>query len=191
MIIGNKALGPLLFILLSACSTVSYQEPQTGPRARVRFVTDTHVASVLRSYDDAGCKTNETEIMRLRTGYVANPIPKRLDLPLWDFNPSAAKEVYIDANRPTQFLFSSESLVAHPPNIMTTLKCGVSFSFPFEAEKDYEVVFNWDPQQCRVVVNELRGRGNSAARVKLAIIDNSLTGETKSCLNPLKKARWY
>ena len=58
----NARLPVLAAVLLSlmGCASLSYQEPQQGSRARVRFVTTSTAPTVLRAYDDAGCTTNET-----------------------------------------------------------------------------------------------------------------------------------
>lgn len=184
----GRASGVIGSLFLLGCSTLSYQEPQTGPRAKVRFVTETDEVAVLWSYDDAACKTNESEVMRLRVGFLVNSNPKRLGLPLWDFHANAAKEIYFDASKPKYFLFSGDSI--DPPDT-TMYSCAVPFSFHFEANKDYEVAFKWHPQNCRVVISELTGEGSSASRVSLAVADNRARAESSGCMDQFKKTRLY
>jgi hypothetical protein len=184
----NAALSTIALLLLTACSTLTYKEPLSGSRARVRFVTETKEISVVRTYDDASCSTNEEEMMRLRVGYLINSNPKRLGLPLWDFHENAAKEVYVDASRPKYYLFSGDSI---DPQTNSIYSCAVAFAFPFEADKSYEVFLKWHPQNCRIVISELQGQGSAASRVQLKTITNQLTQETRDCYAQFAKTRLY
>lgn len=53
-------------ILITGCSSAPYQEPTSGPRARVRIATDGQ-ATVLRTYQGEGCSGEETEWFRIST----------------------------------------------------------------------------------------------------------------------------
>lgn len=45
----------MVLILAGCIGTLTYEEPDSGPRARVRFVTSTERVTVLRSYADTQC----------------------------------------------------------------------------------------------------------------------------------------
>jgi hypothetical protein len=195
----RNASGLLLSFWLAGCAGLSYQEPLTGPRARVRFVTDTKEITVLRAYDDIACTQNETEWMRLRNGPLITSSRKTLGIPLWKYNDNAAKEVYVEASRQFNWLFMSEdSTIQFSPVMLAGVLpvlirgCGVPFSYTFSENKDYEVSLRWDRTDCRVVVSEvIADPTGDPALSEVASFGNRLTEANKTCLDQLKKKRLY
>ena len=187
-----------LFLLMS-CSALRYEEPTSGLRARVRFVTDTKDLAILRSYDDIGCSQNETEWMRLRNGPLITSTKKSLGMPLWKYNDNAAKEVYVEAGRQFNWFFTSADRTLQFSPIMLAgvipfeiHHCGVPFSYSFEESKDYEIALNWSRTACRVVVSQLVvDSTGSPALSEVASFSNQLTDVNKTCLEQLKKTRLY
>lgn len=171
---------------LAGCASLSYHEPQQGPRARVRFVTTSGAPTVLRAYDDDGCSQNEAEWMRLRAGPLINGSPKSLGMPLWNHHENAAKEVYVDAGRRMHGMFFGEEiggLVVH--------RCAVPFSFGFADKGDYEVKYHSIPKQCFVTISQIVQNGSDWAYKPVARFDNRTTPATEACLEQFRKFRLY
>lgn len=180
-----------IFIILSslsvtACSSMLYQEPNTGPLARVRFATDSIQIAVLRTYGDETCSTNETEWLRLKDGYLVNSSPKRMGMPLWSYHDNAAKEIFIEANRKIYGLFKGDVVIGS-----TIYSCGVPFAYSFHEGTDYEVFFKLRANTCQVTVEKLVGGPTAFEKQRLAEFSNRINDENKGCLDPFKKQRHY
>lgn len=167
--------------ILSGCSTLSVEEPTNGPRARVRFTTNTESIMVVRGYDDAGCESGEKEWMRLANHFLVNSDPKRLDMPLWSFHPNAAKELYV-TTAPHTFLFSGSG---------GTHLCGVAVHQTFEQDRDYELSFNVDSASCNVQLNVLESVNGTPVRTFLKEYSNKVTPTTQGCLRQFNAPRHY
>lgn len=176
---------PLAFII-SACSTLVYQEPATGPRARVRFITDSDEISILRTYGDKNCSANEVEWLRLRNGTLVNSSPKRLGMPLWNYHDNAAKEVYVEANKLIYGLFQGGETT-----FTKTYLCGTPFWYSFEEQADYEVTFKWSRQECHVTVSTIIDGPSGPQLGKLATFSNQINEENRGCLAAFQKRRLY
>jgi hypothetical protein len=189
----------VLCFVLAGCQSLSYQEPTSGERARVRFATNTESVTVLYGYEDAACTTNEQEWMRLKTGVLVNSHPKSLGIPLNRHNKNAAKEVYVPANKPLHFLFrgaagaglilAGEEGATH---VIDPIRfCGNAISYQFEKDKDYEVFFDWDEinkNACKTTISLI-----SANPETVEIIKSSNAGDLKKnpmCYESLVKGRW-
>lgn len=177
-------------LLLSGCASLSYQEPVQGPRARVRFATDTDSLVVLRAYDDMSCNQNETEWMRLRAGYLLNSNPKKLGMPLWKHHENAAKEVYVATNKEMYALFSGGEQLGN-----TIYSCGVPFSYKFSENTDYEVKFHWNPRNspgaCLTTISQIVQNGSDWDLKEVARFDNQTNDSNRGCLSQFKRARLY
>lgn len=182
----KKLLLVLVAFLLESCANMSYQEPASGPRARVRFATTTEAISVLRVYEDKNCSINETEWMRLRNGVLMNSAPKRLGIPLWHHHENGAKEVQVKAEVPTHGMFTGS--VSYGAR---TLRCGVPFSYTFEANRDYEVEFRVSVRKCTVGISEITSNASAVKINEVASFDNRITDENRGCLDQFKKTRLY
>jgi hypothetical protein len=169
-------------LLLSACSSIVYQEPTSGPRARVRFVTDFTGVALLRAYDDANCSSNETEWMRLRNGKLFNSTPKRLGMPLWKYNENAAKEVYVDSTRQFNGLMQGNERGG-----AGIYSCGVPFFFSFLENTDYEVFFHWSPMSCRITISQLIDGTKGVEERELKVFANQITEINEGCMKAFKK----
>jgi hypothetical protein len=175
--------------LLTACTLLKYQEPTQGPRARVRFVTNTSEITVLRTYDDVNCTVNESEWMRLRDGPFFHGSPKTLGLPLWSYHRNAAKEVYVEANKQINGMFFGED-VDHMVLYRALYQCGVPFYFSFKENTDYEVKFHWSRTQCTAAVSQFVRNGENWSLLELARFDNQINDSNRGCLTQLRRWRF-
>jgi hypothetical protein len=173
---------------VAACSTLTYQEPTSGQRARVRFVTDSDssVVSVLRTYSDENCANNEADWMKLRNGQLLNSSPRRLGIPLWSYHENAGKEVYVEANKEIHGLFHGNEIFGGG-----TYSCGVPFSSSFKEHSDYEVRFKWAPKACRVTISQVVSSPKGFELRELATFSNQATEVNKGCLAAFRKLRLY
>jgi hypothetical protein len=175
----------LLVLSLLGCSSLTYEEPQTGSRARVRFVTDTESPSVLRVYDGADCSGTEHEWMRLRVGVLLRGSSKRLGMPLWSYHDNAAKEVYVSTNSPlTAIFWGTESAGNY------FYQCGVPFTASFQEDKDYEVKYRWDRSQCIVTLSEIvKKSANEYVAQEVAQFNNKVTNKSSGCYKQFTRFR--
>lgn len=181
-------------IWLGGCASRLYIEPTQGERAKVRFATDTTGISILRSYDDSTCNTNEQEWMRLRKGTLIASKPKRLGIPLWEHHDNAAQEVYVNADMPLTLMFvsSTESSAYKNGSIVTTTSsCGVPFTYKFEKNSDYEVAFAMQGVSCNVTISEIVSRAQGPVRTQVKAFTNQISPEQAPCLDQFKKKRLY
>lgn len=173
-------------IVLVGCSTLSYEEPNSGPRARVRFATEFEGTTVLRAYDDRSCRINETEWMRLKNGTLINTQEKSLGLPLNKYHKNAAKEVYVRSGKEFTGMFEGLELKDG-----VIYRCGVPFSHTFEDKKDYEVEFIWHRRQCKVSIYEINNSAGSWSRIQNKSYSNNVTSDNAGCFSQLLKTRLY
>ena len=171
-------------LTLFGCATLSYQEPTTGSRAKVRFTTNTYSPMVIRSYSSQDCD-NEQELMRLRVGPLINSNPKSLDMPWGDeYHKNAAKEVYMKANEPYRLMFNgaqSSYGVIH--------SCGVFVEQTFLLNKQYEMNYIWHNDTCYVSIYEIKKNVQDKwIRDLIRIQDNRIFNE--KCLKTFKQTRW-
>lgn len=182
---ARHMLTAIFVVSLSGCAALTYVEPQTGSRARVRFVTDTVSPSVLRVYDGDDCSGAEQEWMRLRVGVLLTGSVKRLGMPLWSYHDNAAKEVYVSTNKPiTAIFWGTESAGNY------FYQCGVPFKASFQEGKDYEVKYRWDRTQCTVSFAEIveRKPGEYSSQ-EIASFNNRVTDKSSGCLQQFKRFR--
>lgn len=169
-----------LAIICCGCAALYlYQEPYDGPRARVRFVAAPG-ADVYR-YDDDQCKSGEDHVVRM------NSSPKRLGLPLWKHDENAAKEFYVRARRPFHGMFAyGVSTAGGAANLRTT--CNLGFSFmPLEG-RDYEVLYTYDGQGCRVQLFDLQPQANGeVVRRPGSLLPKSENACTKPIRSPERR----
>ena len=168
------------------CASITYVEPTQGERARVRFTTNTIAPTVLRSYDDRACSTNEQEWMRLRNGYLISASPKRLGIALWAHHENAAKEVYADATKPLTLMFFGNETVG-----TTYYSCGVPLTHKFENNRDYEVAYVMTAPSCQATIYEISSKADGAVRTHLSTFNNRTSPGTATCLDQFKKMRLY
>jgi hypothetical protein len=203
----------IISVVVTGCQSLRYEEPMAGPRARVRFVAETKSPTVLRMYDDTHCTLNETEWMCLRNGFVFGSEPKVLGLPLWSYHKNAAKEVFVEANKPLHGVFfgsetvygwwgsygSTQSIdrfalkteVPKSGLSVTRYYCAAPFSFRFSEGEDYEVTFRWDRDQCAVVISQFAGTTEVPSLLEVARFDNRVTESNNGCLTAWRKLRLY
>jgi hypothetical protein len=128
--------------------------------------------------------------MRLRIGYLLNSAPKTLGMPLWNYNKNAAKEVYVAAGKPIHAMFiGSETTYSALGSKVHS--CGAPFSFTFAENNNYEVTFQWSPENCEVIVSQIVQTENNWSLSELARFDNKVNEWNRSCLTQFKKMRLY
>jgi hypothetical protein len=180
----KKILLVITSLWLTGCASLTYQEPAQGPRARVRFVTDS--SAILRAYDDANCTQNEKEWMRLKNGFLFNSSPKTLMMPLQKYHKNAAKEVFVDASKPMHGMFFGAEQVG-----TTVYTCGVPFSFTFSENSDYEVKFEWSQNQCLAIVSQIVASGSDWTLKQVGEFNNRVTDSNRGCVDKFKMGRLY
>ncbi len=186
----NRFFLAITVFVLAGCNTPSYKEPTDGARARVRFAVahsgEVSTGAILRAYDDGNCTQNETEWMRLRNGAVMNHSNRRLGLPLWSYHENAAKEVYVEANKPMHGMFfgnlSRGSVV---------YSCGAPFSFTFSENKDYEVRYDMNTSTCSVTIAQFVPAGSGWSLKDVGRFSNQINYSNRGCLDQFKKQRLY
>jgi hypothetical protein len=166
--------------MLGACASVTYEQPASGDRARVRFaVIDGFRAGLPAStatvfnYDDENCK-GQRQWMYLINGLYARPDPRRLDMPLWDFHDNGAKEFYVESGRPLYFMIATDAFTGGGLYGSTSVICAVPVFVTFETDHDYELLFQLrDTRTCTVTMNEIVNDTTGPRRVERAFFDNS------------------
>lgn len=176
----------LLTLVITGCSTVTYEEPKSGPTARVRFVTETSDVAVVRGYKSTKCE-GEYEMMRLRNGFLLNSSPKRMGIPLWDYHKNAAKEFFIPASTPQIFMLEGSKTIGNRIN-----RCATFVRQTFEEGKDYEIKLH-DAFNCKVIVSEIQtNTSGNVEKILLQKKDNRLSPDfTDSCLEKFHQRRLY
>jgi len=179
-----KTIYPLVLItmLTTACSSIVYQEPLTGDRARVRYATDTTDWSHLYNYSDKNCSTGEEEWIGLRVGPFINSEPKSLELPLNNHHINAAKEVYVQSSKPTYSMFMGTKTIGN-----YIFSCGAPFAYQFETGKDYEALFMMTEDSCSVKIAEIVTTNGTPTLVEKLVSTNKTNDENKGCLQAFKK----
>lgn len=171
-------------MLITGCSTTHYQEPTSGPRARVRFATDGQ-GTVLRTYQGQSCSGEETEWLRISNGLQLFSSTKRLGMPLLRDDKGAATELYVDASKPIYALFDGSNMVG-----IDTFRCGVPFNYQFKDGSDYEVRFAWTNQHCSVQIYKIVKDVDGAYTFETAgNFDSYLDVKNKGCMDAFHKIR--
>lgn len=199
-----------LLVVLFGCMT--YPEPTSGPRARVRFSTDNPRQTVIYRYADEDCRMDESRMMILRTfEWQMCPYIKRLGMPLWDYPRCAAGEVFVKADEMFYGLvinfipaapFGPEHLGAlvtgmamggkHPrvipmPQSQSTERCILPVTFRFNEGEDYEVLTKWE--SCTIDVFKIQpDESGQMRRVSQALPPPSLN---QGCFDAAVKPRLY
>ncbi len=103
-------------VALGACASVNYTEPQDGDRARVRFAVGQSLSraggtvalydenAIVYGFTDANC-ADGSHWMTLLDGYLVRPDPRRMGMPLWDYQQNAAKEFYVSTATDLNVMF--------------------------------------------------------------------------------------
>jgi hypothetical protein len=182
----------VFFVLLSitcGCASLTYVEPTTGNRARVRFVTDSEAPSVLRVYEGSDCSGKEQEWMRLRVGVLLRGSVKRLGMPLWNYHDNAAKEVYVSTEKPLTAIFWGTE-VAGDYQYQYHYQCGVPVTASFQQDKDYEVKYVWNRTACTVLLSEITaGSAGEYSLQPIRQFNNKVTDETSGCAKQFNRFR--
>lgn len=172
-------LAALGLLACAGCAGLSYVQPTSGDRARVRFVTETSTLAVMKGYDGPDCSGEEREWMRLRVGPLITSTVTRLGMPLWEFHDNAAKEVYVATNKDLVALIWTEQ---------GTLKCGVPVTYRFMPGQDYEVKYTSSGRSCSVSISMIAARGDGHERRRVGTFD-STTSAYPGCYRQFARTR--
>ncbi|KZN61376.1 hypothetical protein [Pseudoalteromonas luteoviolacea] len=167
------------FVSGCATTTVEYQEPTVGERAKVRFVSSGHHGgeAVVVGFDNAECAngTNRVSLYAKMHGNFTKS--KKVGVPLWTYGDYAAnaKEYYFEANKPNNFL-----IFKRPGGLGVSLSCGSFVSTTFEKDKSYEVDFNTNG--CLSVVYEIKENEGEYSRVLKSIGNVNIASMPNACI---------
>lgn len=166
------------FALLSGCTMLAYEEPLSGDRARVRFASESPAVTILSSYEGEGCAGEEKEMLRVRDGLILFSKKKKLGIPLNDHRISAYKEVYISTDEPLHAMFFG----SRAKGGMVTF-CAVPFSVQFEADHDYEVLFDLrkEDQMCMATVSQIVNVGGKWEKQGIHGFNSTFREEQEGC----------
>ena len=134
-------------------------------------------------------------------------------MPLWKYHKNAAKEVFVEANKLLNGLFTggetvwvlgssegstkSESFFTRTEwrlsGILegTDYNCATPFSFRFSESEDYEVTFRWDRGNCSVVISQFAVNNDGPSLLEVARFDNRVSESNNGCLAAFRKFRLY
>lgn len=176
-----------ILALLSGCSSISYEEPLNGARAKVRFSSNSEGMTIVRGYEDANCQ-GEKEWMRLRKGYLVNSSPKSLEIPFAEgLHENEFKEFYLNSTSGYVFMFVGENISGR-----TVYSCGVPTKIEIDEGKMYELAYTYDNQNCTATFFEIKGTGSVGfKKVKIAHFTNHPVGFGEQCTAMFKKMRLY
>jgi hypothetical protein len=175
----------LLALLLQGCSKLTYVEPTSDQRSKVRFAT-TNGIGILRQYESESCE-NETEWVRLRKGSLLGSSEKKLGIPLWNYHKNAAKEVYVESNKDFYFMFFGETRIGS-----TTYTCAVPVWANFQTKKSYEIVIHPMPSSCTVDFTEIvKNDTGGYVKVIKQQFTNKISSRNFDCKSSFEKARFY
>lgn len=104
-------------------------------------------------------------MMRLRRGFLFNPAPKQLGMPLWAYHDNAAKEVYVSAATTFHGMFQTAARVSP---LGGRKRCGIPFSIDLRTGKDYE--FYFDFERCSLVASEIVASPDGYRKVPAPLI---------------------
>lgn len=127
-----------------------------------------------------------------------NSSPKLLNIPFNKHNKNAAKEVYVEANKKLYFLFSGSkggaiAVTTGYMYFMELTRCGNSFSYEFEKNKDYEVFFSWDESNmldCKTTISQIDANTSNQIET-IESFDVYGLNQNSACYENLVKTRLY
>jgi hypothetical protein len=76
-------------------------------------------------------------------------------------------------------------------NVGTIFKCGTPFFFRFSENKDYEVSFRLDRDNCSVVIDQLPGNNDGPIPLEVAKFDNRVSESNNGCLAAFRREHLY
>lgn len=188
----STLLGVAGALLVASCASVSYTEPQDGPRARVRFAVGEAVSrdgavalwqenAVVYGFSDAEC-SNGDHWMNLLDGFLVNSDPRSLNMPLWSYHQNAAKEFYVSAAQPVTVMFVGDMGTFNGVS-GATFFCPVIVTAPLTAGADIEFVFRaYGPRVCMVEMSELVSGASGPERRTIRRFDNSAQEVSAGCI---------
>lgn len=168
-------------ILLASCNTLTYIEPMDGQRAKVRFAAQSTYFATLTTFSDENCSAGESEWMKLNLGSSLDRSPKKnLNIPLNTYADKSYKEVYLQANKQINGIFTSSG-----KNSYYTFQCGVPFSYAFLENINYEVLFRVKSMSCEVSIFQIEKIENAWVKVLKSSFKNIVNDKNSNCANKL------
>ncbi|CAO5676055.1 MAG: hypothetical protein NEHIOOID_00633 [Holosporales bacterium] len=167
----------LVAVFISGCAKqLSYVEPTTGERSRVRFVTKDYAETYVTKYTSNKC-TNDFIMMRIHN---SSPILidnlKQIGIPLWQYTKANAVEVFMDGNKDHYFMFTSSHHTISGRYIHTESQ-GVYVQQKLLANHDYEFIYYWDKNGSFVEVYEIVSDKNGPRKILLNKKNNVFKNE--------------
>lgn len=163
----------LIIVFSTGCAAIKnnvvVQEPDTGPRARVRVsVPDVSYRGV-RAYPKSACTSKSIPgngmivSVQMPLGFEKNLNGKRVGIPDGPSYPngnSVSAEVYVSAGQPIAFSFLKPSSQIVNGSYVRVLPdgCSLAVSFVPDADKDYSLVFG-EADRCDVIATQLVSSG--------------------------------
>lgn len=146
-------------LLLSGCGNLEgpfYVQPESGPRARVRFVADHDSVSAAWTLDP-DCKISPHKIALLgKHLLVGNDERHRIGIPLGDkYEQRVMTETHVPANKTFAMVMYMTGAATVAPGATLSTYCGVRFSFEPLENRDYEAVLLKGPKSCEVNLNRI------------------------------------
>lgn len=127
---------------------VKYVPPDSGPRAKIRFVADTDSPTAVRVLGTPDCASPDLKIALL--GRHVGPDQgwgRSIGIPMFGpYTKNVMTEVYIPAGRPFPMRFHWDSGYT---------ACTVNIAFTPAENDSYEAVFSKEPGACKVEVSRI------------------------------------
>ena len=162
----------IIALLVSACTATPYNEPTTGPIAKVRFAIDNTPRIVeVGTYDNSMCEGDFDVWLRITSNIALDSSRiNKLNIPLWEpqYDAGGAYEISVQANQIHHFQITGG----------VGLVCGAVFPFTFKEGKNYEVYFS--NSRCEANIYEIVDSVPEPTKVKVESYDSS-SNYTESC----------
>ena len=145
-----------ILVILAGCAVRHIEQPQDGPRARVRFVANnTYATHVRQDADDCNPESRRVIAQLGRLAVIADN-PGKIGMPaLPDVPDKTVTEIHVPAGKPFNFTLSFGMGGIYADGV----SCAVTVAFEPRAYVDYEVVFGTEDRSCRADVSRITGTG--------------------------------
>lgn len=171
----------IVSFLVSGCATttVEYDEPTAGDRAKVRFVASGHHGgeALVVGFDTPNCENGQNRVSLYAKMHGSFIKSKKVGVPLWTYGDYAAnaKEFYFEAGKPNNFLIYKKH-----SGVGVSTSCGSFITTSFEKDKNYEIDFNTNG--CSAIVYEIQGIDGVYNRVRQSVGNNDISTMPNSCI---------
>ncbi|TQF71339.1 hypothetical protein [Pseudoalteromonas luteoviolacea] len=171
----------IVSFLVSGCAstTVDYEEPTAGDRAKVRFVASGHHGgeALVVGFDNAECANAKNRVSLYAKMHGSFIKSKKVGVPLWEYGDYAAnaKEYYFEADKPSNFLIYKKH-----SGVGTSISCGIFVDMTFAKNKNYEIDFNTNT--CLASVYEITEQNGEHSRVLKSNGNRHISSTPNACI---------